>query len=826
MDSNSIQIIVSIVIIFIVAIAVGIFFFYRFKLRRRKDVERSLKMVPLLVKLPPKEVEEGNKDLREMIKENTARAESIFNLLSGISTDKSWLYGQKAVCFEIVAVGKLINFYVAVPVSLLSSVQKALSSAYPDIQIEKSEDVNIFSEVSKLNGVDGGEIKLDKISYLPINSYKESDTDALPGILSGLSNLTDKEGAAIQIMVRPAKASWAKKSIKYAKSILDPKGKPVDSTSKVLKAVSDAASTVSSGSKGEDKDLRSIDDIDRKKAESIEQKAKSPVFETQIRLIASSEDTTRARMIIQDLAMGFSQLSQGGANKFNYVPAGGRRDLATDFIFRFFPASKDKTILSSVELATIFHLPSEVMSLSVNIERKASKEVAAPAGLPAEGIRLGTNFYQGNETPIFLTQEDKRRHIYIIGQTGTGKSTMLTNLMLQDAKNGAGFCFIDPNGDEAEKLLGRIPAERADDVIYFSPGDTEFPLGLNIMEYDRAHPEQKDFLVQEAIAMLYKLYDPQHQGIIGPMFENWFRNAALTVMADPEGGTFIEIPKVFTDDEYLKKKFKHVTDPTIQDFWIGQMSQTDAHSKSEMLGYFASKFGAIANNEMLRNIVGQKKSALNFRDIMDNRKILIVNLSKGLMGEINSKLLGMIFVVKLQMAAMSRADIPENDRVDFSLYVDEFQNIATDSFATILSEARKYHFNLTVANQYIEQIDEQIRDAVFGNVGSMVSYRVGNEDAEYLTKQFAPQFDMSTIANIPNYFAVAKIIANGAPTTPFSIKGDPPIDNNVINTELQANMRELSRRKYGRPKAEVDQEIISSLSTTLPEENQESVVPT
>lgn len=814
--SQFVILMICLLVVFVISVSIVGFFWYRKISRHSKDVERSLKMVPLLVKLPPQEADTGSRDMREVIKENISKAEGVFNLLSGIATEKSKFYGKKYISFEIVADGKQINFYVAVPATLLSAVQKSLTSAYADIQIEKAEDINIFSKVSKIAGVQGGELHLAKESYLPINTYRESDTDALTGLLSGLSNLEDHEGAAIQIMIRPASSEWTKKAIKRAKQILDPKKKDTSSTGKafeMMEYVAKAPFRAKKDDEHKEKSEKQPDAIDQKKSEMIEQKAKSPAFETMIRIIASSNDPVRSKVIVQDITLGFAQLSQGGANKFKYKSAKEPQKVATDFIFRFFPAKQNDLVLNSVELATIFHLPSDTVGTSINLERKAAKEVAAPAGLPSEGIRIGVNIYGGHETPIYLTQDDKRRHTYIIGQTGTGKSVLLTNMMLQDAQAGKGFCFIDPNGDEAERLLGRIPANRAEDVIYFSPGDTEYPMGLNIMEYDHNKPEQKDFIVQEIISMLYKLYDPQHQGMIGPQFENWFRNAALTVMADPAGGSYIEVPRVFTDDEYLKKKFKYLTDPTVQAFWTNEMAQTDARTKSDMLGYFASKFGAVANNEMLRNIIGQKKSALNFRDIMDNNKILIVNLSKGLMGELNAKLLGMIFVIKLQVAAMSRADIPENDRVDFGLYVDEFQNIATDSFATILSEARKYHFNLTVANQYIEQIDEQIRDAVFGNVGSMVIHRVGNEDAEYLAKQFEPQFSASDIANIPNHYAVAKIIANGKPVTPFSMKGYPPVDNEVINTQLQTAMRDLSRSKYSRPKAEVEAEVAASLES-------------
>lgn len=338
-------------------------------------------------------------------------------------------------------------------------------------------------------------------------------------------------------------------------------------------------------------------------------------------------------------------------------------------------------------------------------------------------------------------------------------------------------------------------------------------MGLNLLQYDRA--EQKDFLVQETINMLYRLYDPDHQGIIGPRFEQWYRNAALTIMSDPAGSTLLEIPKVFTDNEFLKRKFVHVTDPTVQDFWTKEMAQTSDYHKSEMLGWFVSKFGAFASNEIMRNIIGQRKSAFDFRDIMDSRKILIVNLSKGQLGELNSQLLGMIFVIKFQAAAMSRSDVAENERADFTLYVDEFQNFSTDSFATILSEARKYHLNLTVANQFIGQLNQQVKDAVFGNVGTILSLRCGPEDAEFLSKQFAPSFDANDLINLENLHGALRMIVNGAPATPFSLNIlFPPVG--TVNEQVAKTIIEYSRSHYGRSKSEVDNEVAKSLSSTSP----------
>lgn len=821
---------IVLLILAILVVAAIAFFIFRRIFRRAKEVERSLKMVPLLIKLPPAEANEATmRDNRELIKENIARAEGFFNLMAaigatktkgfwdhmlGLSTLRRWFFGRKHLACEVVAVQGQIYFYVAVPVSLLSTIEKALNSSYPDIQVERREDHNIFSHLGKIGVVAGGELVMTNDSWYPIQNYKSSEFDAVSGITTSMSQLQEDEGVAIQILIRSSSKRWNKQARAAAKKLLHPGDKkhagkgftPLDMAKMTYKSPqAESADKQAAG-------YNPPDSIDQKKSQLIEEKASVPTYETMIRLIASSHDQVRSKTLIQDMMAGFTQLNLPGSNGFKLMATQYPETLATNFVFRIFPAWWNKVVLSATELATIFHLPSKTIESATPVDRSAVREVAAPQSLASQGLIFGSNLFHGQERVVKLADDDRRRHVYIVGQTGTGKSTILHNLIVQDMAMGKGLCFIDPHGDTAEELLAKVPAHRAEDVVYFNPADTEMPLGLNILQYDR--PEQKDFIIQETIAMLYKLYDPQQQGIIGPRFEQWYRNATLTLMADPEGATFIEVPKIFTDNDFLKQKFKYVTDPIVQDFWLKEMAQTSDYHKSEMLGWFVSKFGAFAQNEILRNIIGQRQSSLNLRQIMDEGKILIVNLSKGLVGELNSKLLGMIFVIKIQAAAMSRSDTPEDQRRDFSLYVDEFQNFSTDSFATILSEARKYHLSLIVANQFISQLNEQIRDAVFGNVGSILSYRVGPEDAEFLAKQLTPTFDAADIINMPNHRAAMRIISGGSVLTPFSIKMLPKIGQ--TDAKLQAAVKELSRAKYGRPKPQVEKDIYASLVINVP----------
>jgi len=804
----------------------GIYSHLRKIMREQKNFERGLKMVPMLIHLPPRssDTDVGSRDERDVMDETISKAETLYDIIASTHTEgfKSDFYGQRHFSFEIVAVKGFVYFYVAVPIVLVEVVQQAILSSYPDARLEEVTEHNIFSPVGGMDGTVGGELTLKEEYTHPIATFRELKRDSMQSLLNAFSTLEKEDGAGVQILIRPASAEWRKQSI----TVADNKRGKEDTTTSVTSTFTSLENWLfwlgqvlyAPFKVPEDRQTTKtetttqISGLDQALVESIEEKTKHSGYEVVVRLVASSPTAQRSQSILNSLVATFSLFDSPGKNGFKFNPAKDIDDFVTSYIMRFFPPENNQTVLNSIELATIFHFPDQGSVATSQLERQASKQVDGPRNIPGEGLLLGYNVYRGGKKKIHIDLNDQRRHVYVVGQTGTGKSTFLENTALQDMLSGGGFAFIDPHGDVVEKLIAMIPKERTEDVVYFNPADMEFPLGLNLFEFDNV--DEQDFLIQEAINMLYKLYDPQRQGIIGPRYEHWFRMAAKTIMADPKGATFIDIPKVFTDNEYAKEKLKFVKDKTVLDFWNKEMAQTSDYHKSEILGWFVSKFGAFMANEMMRNIIGQTQSAFKLRDIMDNKKILLVNLSKGRTGELNSKLLGMIFVMKFQAAAMGRASMDEEDRVDFTLYVDEFQNFSTDSFADILSEARKYRLKLVIANQFTTQLTEEIKDAVFGNVGTIISFRVGTADADFLAKQFMPVFTTDDLQKIPNYNTVVRMLIGGVPTQPFSMAGLPPLGS--PNKDLADALKQLSQAKFGKPRAVVEKDIFARISMDTP----------
>lgn len=785
--------------------------------RKQKNVERGLKMMPLLIHLPPQsdDLEVGSRDIRDVTDENISKAQLIYNIISS-TAQKGFAarrLGQRHISFEIVGTKGFVNFYAAVPVPLIEVVKQAVVSAYPSARLEEAPDHNIFNPVGKASGVVGGEFSLKENYAFPIATYQDLKRDAMQATLNALSNLEKEDGVAIQYLIRPADSGWRKKVNDRAKKKKEGKDKNNGPILQIFSWIEQLATAlVKPPEQGKDEAKKELSSLDQSIVDAMHDKTRSPGFEVVIRLVVSSNINQRSQGILDNMKASFALFDAPGKNGFRFT-AMPNEELIPAYVMRLFPQEKNKTILNAVEMATIFHFPDQRSTPTSQVERQDSKQVDGPRNMPDEGLLLGYNVFRGIKKPIRLGLGDRQRHMYVVGQTGTGKSTFLENLALQDMLSGNGFAFVDPHGDTAEKLLSMVPKERTEDVIYFCPAETDYPMGLNLFEFHNA--DQKDFIVQEVLNMLYKLYDPQHQGIMGPRYEDMFRNAALAVMADPNGGTFIDIPQLFRNPDFLKKKLLNVKDQTVLDFWQKQFPASQRSNEAgEVTAWFVSKFGAFLSNEMMRNIIGQTKSSFNLRDIMDNKKILIVNLSKGRTGDLNSKLLGMIFVMKFQAAAMSRADTPEDKRVDFALYVDEFQNFSTDSFATIMSEARKYRLNLIVANQFTTQLTEEIRDAVFGNMGTVVAYRIGQNDVDALSRYFQPQFDSDDLLRVPNYNSIVRTLVGGVPTQPFSMAALPPLGTS--NPKLADALKQLSSAKFGRPRAKVEEEIFARFKTDPP----------
>jgi hypothetical protein len=806
---------ISVFIFAVLGLAVGFFVFsqYRKTLREAKNYERGLKMVPLLIHLPPSsdDINAGGRDERDITEEVLSQAQVMYNIIASTATRgfKSKVYGQRHVSFEMVAHGGLVYYYAVVPTVLEDVIRQAIAAAYPSARLEEVAEHNIFSQVGKMSGTIGGEFTLKKNYVFPIATYQESKRDAARALLNALSSASREDGVAIQFLLRPAPDGWTKNSITEAEKITKDKGMKKAGVGGLVapKELMEALwrPPESGEKKPEDKQLTSLEQAT---VEAIEGKTRHPGYEVLVRVVVSSNTASHSQALLKNIVAAFSLFDSPTFNGFKFAITKNIEELVTAYIFRFFPQSVTQSILNSVELATVFHLPDQKNIPTSQVQRQLSKQVDGPTQLMDEGFLLGYNEFRGVKKPIRLSTNDRRRHTYIIGQTGTGKSVLLENLAFQDMMDGRGFAFVDPHGDSVEALLGKVPKERVEDVIYFNPGDMTSPIGLNMFEFD--NPDQKDFLVQEAINMLYGLYDPGHTGIVGPRLEHIFRNCALLLMSDPNGGTFIDIPKLLIDEEFMKSKLKYVTDQTVLDFWTKEFPNSQRSNESgEVISWVVSKFGPFISNDAMRNIIGQTKSGFNLRDVMDNKKILLVNLSKGKMGELNSKLLGIIFVMKFQAAAMSRADMSEDQRQDFSLYVDEFQNFATESFESILSEARKYRLNLILGNQFMTQLTDKIREAIIGNVGTVVSGRIGITDAEILVKKFAPTFDAEDLTKMPNYQSVTSVMVNNVPSAPFSMSFVPPMGQS--NPELSSALKRLSAAKYGKPRAVVEKEIFSRL---------------
>ncbi len=778
------------IFIFIIVVCgfAGLAFLFLRKLHRRV-LFASLNRTLFLVRLP-RRAKEG-KDVKSEIN----LSEQFLGSLTSFKTP---------VVFEVAVpyVGEEIHFYVSVDSRFSEPMLRQIQSVWNDALVERSDDYNIFNYAGV--SVGGYVVEKDKFA-LPIRTYEEANADTFMPILGGLAKINDVgEGGAIQYVVRSA-PSTRKKSIKETLKALK-KGKSLKSASAGTEGItfSDVRKAFEGDSNNQKKDREVV--IDEALVKAIESKLSKPLFEVNVRVLASAPSQYQAEAIFDGVVAGFSQFSAPDRNEFKIIKPKNNQKLFQEFSFRTF-SKEEAIVLNSGELSSIFHFPNAFTEVP-RIKHAKTHEAPPPSNLPDSGVLIGRSVYRGEARDVRVSDEDRRRHIYVVGQTGTGKSNLLTTMVKDDILQGKGVAIIDPHGDLTLDILGLVPASRKDDVIVFDPSDLERPLGLNMIEYDLNRPEEKTFIVNEMQSIFNKLFS---QETMGPMFEQYMRNALLLLMEDApnEPATLMEVPRVFTDGAFRARKLARIKNPAVIDFWEKEAVKAGGEAALQnMTPYITSKFNNFNANDYMRIIIGQPKSAFRFRDAMDQGKILLINLSKGKIGDINANLLGMIIVGKILMAALSRVDVPQENRRDFNLYIDEFQNFTTDSIAVILSEARKYRLNLTIAHQFIAQLSEKIRDAVFGNVGSLIAFRIGSQDAEVLSKQLAPVFTEDDLINLDNFNACVRLLISGETSVPFNIKTirSEPGDRNVATA-----LRNASRSKYGEDREKIETEILKRL---------------
>ncbi len=708
-------------------------------------------------------------------------------------------------------------FYISVPDHKSDLLEKQISSIFPDAAVEvKTDDFNTFFE----SGYSvGAYLKQKNVAPQVIKTYEQFTNDPMRVVLNVFSKLDrDSESATIQLIFKPTDGFYIK-NYKKALSRLEkgekgPEELYVRDTFGSRFGTGLAKLIAGKPSSKSDGEVRT----DNEMIQNVQEKIKSPIASTNWRIVVSSPNQNRTEAIYSEIQSAFNQFENTQGNRIDFIkiPDKNSKDFFKKFSFREYDLDYDMP-LNLKEIATMMHLPFEGSATSPELKTNKMKTSPASLKIAESGLHLGTNIHRGNHTEIYFTPEDRLRHLYVIGQTGTGKTNILKNMIIQDIKNGDGVCFIDPHGSDVQDILANIPQERYEDLIYFDPSYVERPMALNMLEYDHSKPQQKIFVVNEIFSIFQKLYSGNPESM-GPMFEQYFRNAAMLVVEDPDtGSTLLEISRVLSDKKFRDLKISRCKNPIVAQFWqeIAGKAGGDA-SLENIVPYIVSKFDVFLANDIMRPIIAQEKSSFNFRDIMDNKKILLVNLSKGSLGDINSNLIGLILVGKILMAALSRSDAKDRNFPPFYLYIDEFQNITTDSISTILSEARKYRLSLNVAHQFIAQLDDKTKSSIFGNVGSMAVHRVGADDAEYLESQYTPIFGAKDIMNIDNYNCYVKMLSGGVPIESFSMKVPKAPDG---NPEIVNDLKMLSYLKHGTDKSEVEEDIMKKYKKPTQQEN-------
>lgn len=706
--------------------------------------------------------------------------------------------------------------YLAVPRSKQALAERLMSSVFPNAHIaELRGDYNIFNPHGQHAAAYA---HLAEHPAFPLRTPELFEHDPLNVLLAAFAKIKKHgEGAALQIIV----GNEGDRYNDHYKHILSAigKGKSVGESLRIAETeigrqfqILGKGIMESFTDTGNKEQQMRAPQGDKVAQEEIERKIQSRIAPCVIRLVTSAPDPRRADELLSNLIAPFSQYDdpKGNALKFTRMGWWGMHAFLQDFTYRAFDAGYAMP-LSLSEVTSIFHFTAEKVTTSRELKKSYAKQAPAPTIMPEDGIIIGENHYGASTTDVKFGASDRLRHCYVIGQTGTGKTSLIKNMIMQDIANGEGVGFIDPHGNDIEDVLAFVPPHRLKDVIYFDPAYTPRPMGLNMLEYDTSRPELKTFVVDQVYDIFRKLYADVPEAF-GPMFEQYYRNCTQLVVEDPESGsTLMEIPRVLADTQFRNMKIARCKNPVIVQFWRKIAEQASGEASLEnIVPYITSKTDVFLSNDIMRPIVAQQESAFDFRAIMDGKKIFLANLSKGRLGDRNAQLLGLVLVSKFLASAFSRIDT-RGELPPFYLYIDEFQNFATPAIATILSEARKYRLSLTIAHQFIAQLEEDIRDAVIGNVGTKIAMRIGTTDAEFLEKQFAPVFSAHDLENLPNYNAVLSLLVNGVPARPFTVqsKKPPTIDYGRVDA-----LKELSYLTYGRPREDVEAEIQQRFAPT------------
>ncbi len=792
-------------------------FFLSEKRKHRKEQAYGLRF--LQVQIPKNAVARSSdidaKDHIQSMKQNIELMNQVYKNFYAVFDDswKNKRYGNNYISMEIVVEKEVIKFFLWVPKEHLITVEKMIASFYTWAIVE---------EVKQPKLLDAGkfyawwEFTLTKNSVYPIKTYESFEADPMDSILSAFSNLTKEEKVWIQILVEPLHESWLKKMRKKADDIKE--WKEIKNFWWFIKKVWN-----SDKSDAKDKDIeKKKHNFSQQQLWDFDKKMDDELFQVKMRTIATSPDKHRPKKIIDDISRLFNQYNYIGLNTIKFHKAKNLRKFAKHYVLRLFYSDntlmddlknfKKTTILNIKELSSIIHFPHWRFNQNPRIAWQKFKIIPAPDNLPSEGIVVGYNNYWWVKKEIRITDSDRFRHIYVLWQTGTWKSTIMLAQAIDDMENWRWFTFIDPHGDAIEALLQYFPKERIDDLIHFDLWNTAYPIWLNPLEVDPEDADEKDVITNDLVEMFVQMYGPE---IFGPRIQDYFRNACLLLMDQPEWGTIVDIMRLFTDEAFAEAKIRNLKDPVVASWWNKTYRKMWDREKAEIIPFIQAKFGPFTTWVYVRNIIWQPKSAFKMYDAMQQKKVILLNLAKGTVSEETSKLIGKIIAMQVKLSALKRSRIAVEDRVPHYLYVDEFQNYVSASFESILSEARKYKLGLVVAHQYIDQLKQEwlggnldLSKTIFGNIGNMFIYKVGTPDAEFLAKEFEPEFNQTDLTSTEKFMGACKISVNNQQTRPFSFKAklywDMPVKNSPEKVQI---MKQISSLKWGTKRELVDKEV-------------------